>query len=60
MWVSQGVRKKKSGGDERNRTADLYVANVSLSHLSYTPTLVFWEEIPILFTLDGEAASPKS
>jgi len=22
--------------------------------------LVFWEEIPILFTLDGEAASPKS
>lgn len=30
--------KEKSGGDERNRTADLYVANVSLSQLSYSPT----------------------
>ena len=32
-----GGSKEKSGGDERNRTADLYVANVSLSQLSYTP-----------------------
>ena len=28
----------KSGGDERDRTADLFVANEALSQLSYTPT----------------------
>ena len=29
---------QKNGGDEGTRTPDLYVANVSLSHLSYIPT----------------------
>ena len=29
-----------TGGDEGNRTPDLYVANVPLSHLSYIPTLI--------------------
>ena len=28
------------GGDEGNRTPDLYVANVPLSQLSYIPTLI--------------------
>ena len=28
------------GGDEGNRTPDLYVANVPLSHLSYIPTVI--------------------
>jgi hypothetical protein len=27
-----------SGGDDRDRTDDLYVANVPLSQLSYIPT----------------------
>lgn len=29
---------QKIGGDERDRTADLIVANDALSQLSYTPT----------------------
>ena len=29
--------KERVGGGERDRTADLYVANVALSQLSYTP-----------------------
>ena len=37
MGVSQGIRKKKSGGADRDRTDDLYVANVALSQLSYSP-----------------------
>ena len=31
------LRHKRSGGDERNRTADLLIANQTLSQLSYTP-----------------------
>ena len=30
-------REKENGGDERNRTADLLIANQTLSQLSYTP-----------------------
>ena len=31
------TRHKENGGDERNRTADLLIANQTLSQLSYTP-----------------------
>jgi hypothetical protein len=40
MGVLQGISKKKSGGDERNRTADLLIANQPLSQLSYTPKVL--------------------
>ena len=36
-----GPPDAKSGGDERDRTADLLVANEALSQLSYIPTQCF-------------------
>ena len=42
MGVLQGVPEKKSGGDERARTADPHVANVVLSQLSYIPTVLIF------------------
>ena len=42
MGVLQGVPEKKIGGDDRDRTDDLYVANVSLSQLSYTPRVLIF------------------
>ena len=32
----------KNGGDERDRTADLLIANETLSQLSYIPTVIIW------------------
>ena len=37
--ATQGSAGWGSGGGERDRTADLYVANVALSQLSYTPMM---------------------
>ena len=36
--ISGTLRHKRNGGDERNRTADLLIANQTLSQLSYSPT----------------------
>jgi hypothetical protein len=33
-----GISREKLGGAERDRTADLLVANEALSQLSYSPT----------------------
>ena len=38
MFLPPGFLPKKTGGDERARTADLLVANEALSQLSYIPT----------------------
>ena len=40
------VRHKENGGDERNRTADLLIANQTLSQLSYTP--IWLEKVVIV------------
>jgi hypothetical protein len=43
------------GGDERDRTAGLCVANASLSHLSYTPTVEIFiklYEFPLFFNIN--------
>ncbi len=37
-----GGSPTNAGGDERDRTADLFVANEALSQLSYTPTKPNW------------------
>ncbi len=36
------LKMVKIGGDERDRTADLLVANETLSQLSYIPIPVIW------------------
>ena len=36
------LKEAKYGGDERDRTADLLVANETLSQLSYIPTSITW------------------
>ncbi len=43
------------GGDERDRTADLFVANEALSQLSYTPNIQYLQKDPVLGFSGGEA-----
>ena len=39
FWILLDLIGWGAGGGERDRTADLYVANVALSQLSYTPMM---------------------
>ena len=44
IWVSQYGLKLSSGGDKRDRTADLLNAVQALSQLSYTPTCLLFQK----------------
>ncbi len=45
LGVNDSINRQKSGGAERDRTADLFVANEALYQLSYSPKDGYYYEV---------------